>query len=91
MEESLSKVRAALAKVKGDMVTYYNCRHEPAPTFALGDKVYLNVSDIHTTHPSKKLTHRHLGPYVVKCQVGSQAYHLCLPKALSHLHPQLSS
>ena len=71
MEESLSKARAALVKVKEDMVTYYNCRHEPAPIFMLGDKVYLDASDIHTTHSSKKLAHRHLGPYVIECQVGS--------------------
>ena len=87
MEGSLSEARAALAKAKEDMATYYNRRREPAPIFAPGDKVYLDASDIHTTHPSKKLAHRLLGPYVVECQVGSQAYRLCLPKSLSHLHP----
>ena len=86
MEESLSEARAAPVKAKEDMVTYHNHRHEPAPIFTPGDKVYLDASDIHTTHPLKKLAHRCLGPYVVKHQVGSQAYHLHLPKSLSH-HP----
>ena len=66
MEESLSGVRAALVKAKEeDMATYYNCRCEPAPIFTPRDKVCLDASNIHTTHPSKKLAHRHLGPYVI--------------------------
>ena len=66
MEGSLSEARAALAKAKEDMATYYNRWHEPAPTFAPGDKVYLDASDIHTTRPSKKLSHKRLGPYVIE-------------------------
>ena len=57
MESSLSNAKAALEKAKHDMATYYNHRQQPAPTFAPGDKVFLNVSDIHTTHPLKKLVH----------------------------------
>ena len=87
MEGSLSEARAALAKAKEDMAIYYNCRREPAPTFAPGDKVYLDASDIHTTRPLKKLSHRRLGPYVIERRVGAQAYRLRLPKSLSRLHP----
>jgi hypothetical protein len=58
MEESLSEAKVALAKAKDDMSMYYNCQCEPAPTFTLGDKVYLDASDIHTTHRSQKLAHR---------------------------------
>ena len=70
MEKSLSEVKAALSKAKEDIAMYYNCRHELAPTFTPGDRVYLNASNIHTTHPLKKLAHRCLGPYVIKHQVG---------------------
>jgi len=55
--------------------------------FNPGDKVFLDASDIHTTRPSKKLSHRCLGPYPVICQVGSNAYHLLLPPSTSRLHP----
>jgi len=65
MEESLSKAKVALVKLKQDMATYYNRWHKLAPTFIPGDKAYLNVSDIHTTRPSKMLAHRCLGPYVI--------------------------
>jgi hypothetical protein len=60
MEESLHEAGVALAKAKDDMSTDYNHRRERAPTSALGDKVYLDASDIHTTCPSQKLAHRQL-------------------------------
>jgi hypothetical protein len=46
MEESLSEAKAALAKANDNMLTYYNHQCKPAPTFALGDKVYLDASDV---------------------------------------------
>ena len=87
MEESLSKAKSALVKSKEDMECYYNQHHMPAPIFAPGDKVYLDASDIQTTHPLKKLAYRQLGPYIVECQVGSHTYCLQLPKSMSQLHP----
>jgi hypothetical protein len=77
----------ALAKLKDNMVHYYNQHHEPAPTFAVSNKVFLDSSDINTTRPSKKLSHRNLGPFPIVRPVGSHAYHLRLPPSMSHLHP----
>ena len=45
------------------MARYYNRRRSPAPSFTPGDMVYLDSADIQTTRPSKKLSHRRLGPY----------------------------
>ena len=87
MEESLSKAKLALEKSKEDMEHYYNRHCVPAPIFTPGDKVYLDASDIQTTHPSKKLANQWLGPYIVECQVGLHAYCLQLPKSISQLHP----
>jgi hypothetical protein len=87
MEESLSEARTALAKAKDDMSTYYNHRHESAPIFAPGNKVYVDASDTHTTRPSQKLAHWQLEPYTVEHRVGLKAYRLRLPISLSHLHP----
>ena len=39
------------------------------------------------TRPSKKFTHRYLGPYPVICIVGLHAYHLKLPPSMSCIHP----
>ncbi len=87
MRESLEEAKAALAKAKDDMARYYNQRHDPTPEYQVGDKVYLDASDIKTTRPSKKLAHRNLGPFPIVRRVGSHAYRLRLPRSLSRLHP----
>ncbi|GLB45967.1 putative integrase core domain containing protein [Lyophyllum shimeji] len=87
MKLAQEEAKAALAKAKDDMARYYDQRRIPAPEYKPGDRVYLDASDIQTTHPSKKLSHRYLGPYTIECQVGSLAYKLRLPRSMSHLHP----
>jgi len=87
MKDTLSKAWAALAKSKDDMACYYNQCHMPAPTFAVGDKVFLDASDIHMTHPSKKLSHCFLSPFPIVHSVGLHAYHLRLPPSMSCIHP----
>jgi Chromo (CHRromatin Organisation MOdifier) domain len=69
------------------MARYYNQRRTPAPVYAPGDKVYLDASDINTTRPSKKLSHRRLGPFVVEKRIGLNAYRLTLPLSMKRLHP----
>jgi len=57
MKDTLSEAQAALAKSKDDMAHYYTQHHMPAPTFAAGDKVFLDASDIHTTQPPQRSYH----------------------------------
>jgi len=52
-----------------------------------GDQVYLDTSDIKTTHPSPKLSHHRLGPFEIERQVGPLAYCLKLPHRMRQLHP----
>jgi len=87
MKDTLSKARAALAKSKDDMAHYYNQHRMPAPMFTVGDKVFLDASNICTTRPSKKLSHRFLGLFPVVHPVGSHAYRLRLPPSMSCIHP----
>jgi len=87
MKDTLSEAQAALVKSKDDMACYYNQHRTPAPMFAVGDKVFLDASDIHTTRPLKKLSHRFLGPFPVVHPVGSHAYHLRLPPSMLRIHP----
>jgi len=87
MKDTLEEAKSALAKAKDDMARYYNRRRSPAPSFSPGNMVYLDSKDIQTTRPSKKLSHRHLGPYPVERRVGKYAYHLVLPPPMRHLHP----
>ena len=56
--------------------------------YKLRDRVYLDASDIRTTRPSKKLSHNHLGPYLVERPVGTcGTYRLRLPFSMRCLHP----
>jgi hypothetical protein len=87
MKSTLDKARAALRKLKDDMACYYNQHREPTPVFEPGEKVYLDGSDINTTRPSQKLSHRFLGPYPVVRAVGKNAYRLRLPYSMHQLHP----
>jgi hypothetical protein len=87
MASILEEAKLALAKAKNDMAQYYNRHHSLAPVYKVGDIMYLDSQDIHTIHPSQKLAHRYLGPYKVEKCVGTHAYHLKLPTAMSHLHP----
>jgi len=76
MKDTPSKAQAALVKSKDDMAHYYNQHHMPAPTFAAGDKVFLDASNICMTYPLKKLSHCFLGPFPVVHLVGLHTYRL---------------
>ena len=55
--------------------------------FKPGDKVFLDASDIWTTRPLQKLSHRRLGPFVVERRIRPMAYRLRLPHRMKQLHP----
>ena len=77
MESATEEAKSTIHKAQEDMTRYYNQRRSPAPMFQLGDWVYLDASDIKTTRPSPKLSHRRLGPFEIECQVRPLAYYLC--------------
>lgn len=87
MKSTLDKGWAALVKSKDDMARYYNQHQTPALKFAVGEKVFLDASDISTTRPMKKFTHHYLGPYPVICPVSLHAYCLKLPRSMFQIHP----
>jgi len=55
--------------------------------FNLGNKVFLDASDIQTMHSLQKLSYRRLGPFVVEWKIGPMAYHLKLLYWIKQLHP----
>jgi len=90
MESATEEAKSAIRKAQEDIARYYNRRRSPAPIFQPGDRVYLDALDIKTTRPSPKLSHRRLGPFEIKCQVGPLAYRLKLPHGLRQLHPMFN-
>jgi len=87
MRTAIEEAKSAIHKAQDDMKRYYDCRRTPAPVFNPGDKVFLDASDIRTTRPSQKLSHRRLGPFVVERRIGPMAYCLKLPHWMKQLHP----
>jgi hypothetical protein len=57
MAKGLEEVKAVLTKVKDKYAVYYYRQCETAPIFALGDKVWVDGSDITTNQSSLKLSH----------------------------------
>ena len=83
----MDEAKAALAKSKDNMALYCNRKCVPALEYKTGDMVYLDASDIHTTRPSRKLSHRRLGPFPIGKEAGNSAYRLRLPLSMSRIHP----
>ena len=67
---------SALSKAADDMARFCNLHYQAAPTYKIGDKVWLNAQNITTTHPMNKLDHKWLGPYIVNKVVSQNAYGL---------------
>jgi len=87
MRMVIEEAKSAIRKAQEDMKRYYDRRRTPAPVFNPGNKVFLDTSDIRTTRPSQKLSHRRLGPFVVERRIGPMAYRLKLPYRMKQLHP----
>jgi len=61
-------------------------RRLPIPTFEVGDKVWLDMRNIRTSRPSKKLDHRRAGPFPIIEKISTHAYRLGLPLAYKDIH-----
>jgi hypothetical protein len=66
-----------------------------SPDYKPRDIVYLNASNIQTNQPSRKLSHRRLGPFPIIKKVRNSAYRLQLPVLccwhLGRLYPWVCS
>jgi len=79
MRMAIKEAKSTIHKAQDDMKRYYDCQRTLALVFRLGDKVFLDVSDICTMRPLQKLSHRRLGPFVVEQRIRPMAYCLRLP------------
>jgi len=87
MKSATEEAKSAICKAQEDITQYYNRKRTLALVYKPGDQVYLDTSDIKTIHLSPKLSHRRLGPFEIKCQVGPLAYRLKLSHGMRQLHP----
>src|SRR5258708_1875444 len=66
MSQMQDEVKAALKHAVDEMAWYYDCQRSPTPTYEVGAKVWLNAQNYTTTHLTKKLDHKWLGPFVIE-------------------------
>ena len=64
---------------------YYNQKHAPM-SFNVGDWVMLSTKNLKQKRPSKKLSHKFLGPFRIRDIIGQQAYRLWLPAQYKRIH-----
>ena len=83
---AIEKAKSTIHKAQEDIKRYYNQHRTPASVFNLGNKVFLDASDIQTTCPLQKLSHWWLGPFVVEWKIRPIAYCLKLPHQIKQLH-----
>ncbi len=63
-----------------------NRNRQPAPTFQVGQKVWLDARNIKTLRPLKKLDWKNLGPFEITDVISPFAYRLALPASMK-IHP----
>ena len=63
-------------------------KHRTTPrTYEVGDRVWLEATNLKVQRPSKKLDDRRYGPFEVIEKIGASAYKLKLPAGWKALHP----
>jgi hypothetical protein len=83
--ELRKELESAWRRTKEAQAKGYNQRHLPVQ-YTVGERVLLSAKNIKTTQPSKKLSHRWLGPFEVTQRIGKQAYQLKLPPRYKSIH-----
>src|SRR5258705_516182 len=91
MSQMQDKAKAALEHAADEMARYYDRQRSPAPTYEVGAKVWLNAQNYMTTHPTKKLDHKWLGPFVIEKVVSAAAIKLRLSHCEQGIHPVIST
>jgi hypothetical protein len=82
LEDRREKAREALETARAYQKSYYDKTHKPM-SFRVGQRVWLDLRNVRTTRPSKKLDLRRIGSCRILEKVGSQAYRLELPAGLN--------
>ena len=68
---------------------YADQRHPPAPSYRVGQKVWLDTRNIKTLRPSKKLDWKNVGQLTIIEKVSDWAYRLDLPASMK-IHPMFN-
>ncbi len=86
MQEIHAAAKWLLKKAADQMKAQYDKKKCLAIEYQVGDKVWLDMTNLHLPHPKKKLADKHMGPFLITAKKGASAYTLKLPTNW-HIHP----
>ncbi len=86
MQEIHAAAKQSLKKAALQMKVQYDKKKCPAIEYKIGDKVWLNTTNLHLPRPKKKLDNKQTGPFEIKNKKGTLVYTLKLP-ANWKIHP----
>ncbi len=89
MSEIHKQTKEALQKAAGNMKRQYDKRKTVSRDYQVGDKVWLDATNLHLPRPKKKLDDKRVGPFPVLEKVGAAAYKLKLPVHWK-IHPRFN-
>ena len=84
LDDICGQVKKALEKACEDQKKYYD-KGRVAKTFKVGDQVWINLRNITSTRPSKKLDLRQEGPARIIEKIGTQAYRWSYHQACEYM------
>ncbi len=79
MQEIHVTVKKSLEKDALQMKVQYDKSKRPAIEYKVGDKVWLDTTNLHLPRPKKKLDDKRTGPFEIKNKKGASTYTLKLP------------
>ena len=86
MEDILELLKTNLNAARASQEEFANANRQPAPSYRVGDQVFLDTRNITTSREMKKLDHKYIGPYTIEKVVNSHTYKLRLPWEHELLH-----
>lgn len=86
MKRIHEEAQAALIKARDEMKRYADQTRGETPEYKVGQKVWLETTDLAIKRPSKKLAEKRIGPYPILEIISKNAVKLKLPKSI-HIHP----
>ncbi len=73
------ETQKALNEATGQMKTQYNKGKHAAWDYQIGDRVWLNATNLHLPQPKKKLNDKRISPFTILDKARASAYKLKLP------------
>ena len=84
LREARNWAQAAMATAQQQQEEFANRHRQPAISFRVGDKVWLNLKNVKTDRPSKKLDNKN-AKFTVTEVIDSHAYHLNTPPGIDNV------